>query len=99
MRDSHSAMDGQRQPVTNPFRSPDGFTAMYPGDFGVASEDINCRCVVIPVDSAGDEKSSRKGMYLKVESARQRLENSFKAELGAAFERQFDKIVQRMMGE
>lgn len=98
IRDSHAAMDGQRKPITEPFVSGDGFKAMYPGDFGVASEDINCRCVVIPVDSAGDSEEKRKGAYLKVESKRQRLEQSFRAELEAAFRLQAEKVIQRVRG-
>ena len=49
-RDTHADMDGQAVPVYNEdgepgfFTSPEGFTAEYPGGFGVASEDINCRC-------------------------------------------------------
>ena len=50
-RDSHQGLDGQVVPVFdedgNPgiFISPvTGATAEYPGGFGVAEEDINCRC-------------------------------------------------------
>lgn len=50
-RDSHQELDGQKVPVKdeegNPglFVSPDtGAEAPGPGQFGVAGEDINCRC-------------------------------------------------------
>lgn len=52
-RSTHGSMDGQRRKVVvtddgvkleKPFRSPNGATATYPGGFGVAREDINCRC-------------------------------------------------------
>lgn len=47
-RSSHVALDGQLREINQPFKSPKtGNTAMYPGGFGVASEDINCRCVVL----------------------------------------------------
>ena len=47
-RSSHIALDGQLRELDQPFKSPTtGHTAMYPGGFGVASEDINCRCVVL----------------------------------------------------
>lgn len=49
VRDAHLAMDGQIKPVDQPFVAPGGQTAMYPGNFGVASLDINCRCAVAPV--------------------------------------------------
>ena len=46
-RPTHQEMDGQIVEVDKPFTSPDGNTAMYPGDFGVASEDVNCRCCIL----------------------------------------------------
>ena len=47
-RSSHVALDGQLREINQPFKSPKtGNTAMYPGSFGIASEDINCRCVVL----------------------------------------------------
>lgn len=47
-RKSHAALDGQIRELDQPFKSPsNGHTAMYPGGFGIASEDINCRCVVL----------------------------------------------------
>ena len=51
-RDTHQDLDGQTVPMFdddgNPglFKSPAGNTAEYPGGFGVAEEDINCRCAV-----------------------------------------------------
>lgn len=47
-RPSHAALDGQLREIDQPFKSPlNGHTTMYPGGFGIASEDINCRCVVL----------------------------------------------------
>lgn len=47
-RKSHAALDGQLREIDQPFKSPtSGHTAMYPGGFSIASEDINCRCVVL----------------------------------------------------
>lgn len=52
-RSNHGAMDGQRRTVVTgddgtklekPFQSPSGATTTRPGGFGVAREDINCRC-------------------------------------------------------
>lgn len=45
-RDSHAELDGQEVGINEPFRI-NGLEAMYPGGFGVAEEDINCRCSVI----------------------------------------------------
>jgi len=44
-RDDHRMLDGQLREVGEPF-SIGGLKAMYPGGFGVAHEDINCRCTV-----------------------------------------------------
>jgi HK97 family phage portal protein len=49
VRNSHRAMHGQTQPVSHPFQAPNGAQADYPGGFGVAAEDINCRCAMRPV--------------------------------------------------
>ena len=49
VRDTHALLDGQQQAIHNPFVNVNGDTAMHPGAFGVAAEDINCRCTVLPV--------------------------------------------------
>lgn len=51
-RDSHLALDGQIVPVDKPFIIPSGENnagaeAMNPGGFGIAEEDINCRCIIV----------------------------------------------------
>lgn len=47
-RPTHIALDGQLRELEQPFKIPStGATAMYPGGFGKASEDINCRCVCL----------------------------------------------------
>lgn len=53
-RDSHVVMNGQIVDMNKPFVMPDGTinagaTALHPGDFMIAEEDINCRCTVAPV--------------------------------------------------
>ena len=45
-RGLHQSLDGQRVGVDEPFMSG-GNEAMYPGGFGIASQDISCRCEVI----------------------------------------------------
>lgn len=46
-RDTHGAMDGQFADEDGLFHSPSGASAEAPGHFGVASEDIFCRCTTI----------------------------------------------------
>lgn len=46
-RPNHRFLDGQIVDIDKPFKNADGDEAMYPGDFGIPSEDINCRCCVL----------------------------------------------------
>ncbi|MDA9472651.1 phage minor head protein [Enterococcus sp. 5H] len=43
-RDTHRALDGQAVKPNEKFKSPSGHAALQPHMFGVAKEDINCRC-------------------------------------------------------
>ncbi len=43
-RPHHVELDGQVRELEKPFEVA-GHTAMYPGGFGIASEDIHCRCI------------------------------------------------------
>ena len=58
-RDSHAELDGQEVGVNEPFKI-NGLEAMFPGDFGVAEEDINCRCTVIDLVN-GEKPEYRMG--------------------------------------
>ncbi len=44
-RPHHRMLDGQIRELDEPFEV-DGIKVMYPSDFGMASEDINCRCAL-----------------------------------------------------
>ena len=46
-RPSHRMLDGQIVDVDDYFKSDSGYKALYPGDFGVPSEDCNCRCILL----------------------------------------------------
>ncbi len=47
VRASHMAMNGQSQPLGEPFTSGNGNSLRFPGDpLGPASDTVNCRCVV-----------------------------------------------------
>ena len=45
-RDSHRELDGQIRELDEAFEV-NGHIAMFPGDFGVPEEDINCRCALL----------------------------------------------------
>lgn len=55
VRSTHEAMEGQKVPFNEPFTLPSGAKTMYPGESGIASEDINCRCIVEYVDATPEE--------------------------------------------
>ena len=46
-RPTHRALDGQIIGVDEYFKSESGYKALYPGDFGIPSEDCNCRCCLL----------------------------------------------------
>lgn len=46
-RPTHRALDGQIVEVDEYFKSESGYKALYPGGFGIASEDCNCRCCLL----------------------------------------------------
>jgi len=48
VRPAHAALDGDVSEVDGTFVDEHGHRAAYPGGFGVAADDINCRCTVIP---------------------------------------------------
>ncbi len=48
VRDTHVTLDGQVVPLDGQWESS-GAKADHPGGFGIAAEDINCRCTVVPV--------------------------------------------------
>jgi HK97 family phage portal protein len=51
-RDSHASMNGVQVPMDEPYKLKEGpnagATALHPGDFDIAEEDIQCRCTTMP---------------------------------------------------
>lgn len=48
VRPDHAAADGQKVAIDAPF-VVGGYEGQAPGQFGVAAEDINCRCALLPL--------------------------------------------------
>lgn len=73
-RGTHRELDGQIKDVNEPFEIPStGERAMYPGGFGIAKEDINCRCATITRArwAIGDEEykySREAGQIISIKS-------------------------------
>lgn len=70
-RETHRALDGQQRSIQDEFQSESGNTAQGPGLFGVAEEDINCRCTVRPIikDAAAPTGEERALMWRAFDSA------------------------------
>lgn len=47
-RPVHGRLDGKKQEIDEPFKYG-GFSPMRPGQFGIANQDINCRCVTVDI--------------------------------------------------
>ncbi len=97
-RDTHEALDGQIQDVTQPFVNIDGATAQAPGGFGIADEDIECRCVSAPVFETKElvirSDDERKTLWLKREHFRMSAEQQIESMARGVFSIQLAKILQ-----
>lgn len=69
-RDSHRKLDGQIRELDEPFEV-NGHKAMHPHDFGIASEDINCRCTMLTRARAALDDDELK--FLQEQSAAHKL--------------------------
>ena len=49
VRSSHQSINGQIVDTNNAFTSINGNQAQHPGGFGIAEEDIECRCSILAV--------------------------------------------------
>ena len=47
VRDTHDALEGVTVPMEERFATPDGDSAMHPGDFAEPENNINCRCYLV----------------------------------------------------
>ena len=77
VREAHQELDGQYVFADEAFSSTGG-SPMHPGGFGEASEDINCRCNLIPFideEDAADFKSERDDMWAAQEATRETNES------------------------
>jgi len=73
VRSSHRALDGQIREVEEPFQYGNK-TAMYPGDFGIAGEDCNCRCIALTraraaLDEEELEQLKKRAEFFKLDKA------------------------------
>ncbi len=85
-RATHLELEGVIKSINEPFTSSSGASAMYPGGFGVAEEDINCRCITVPVF---DDKAMNDRVAQQTKVA-QSLLNDWTKRMEASFRAGFD---------
>jgi SPP1 gp7 family putative phage head morphogenesis protein len=102
-RYTHGKLAGQIRKTKAKFDSPSGARAHYPGGFGVAAEDINCRCGVVPAiasRAAEGVVTRRHRVAFKVlerqrapfdRAYRRQIKAGFKAQKGAVLDA-FDRL-------
>ena len=97
VRDEHLEMDGQIQPINEPFEAPGGETAMYPGDFGLPELDINCRCTVssaIDGKTYLDTEEKRLAYWRKYDRTIRPYERQFESAMKRAFQKQQNAVME-----
>ena len=77
VRGSHEALNGQTVNREDKFQSPSGAAAMHPGAFGVASEDIGCRCAMRPVPE-GEKAANMTDKQFRAFTEKQHIKTSRK---------------------
>jgi SPP1 gp7 family putative phage head morphogenesis protein len=90
-RDEHRELSGQAPIPYNEAFKVDGESAMYPGDFGVAALDINCRCTLLPVPgekSYYDTVEKRSARFTKHDRQRARFELKMRRDVRKTFAQQ-----------
>lgn len=82
-RSTHIELDGQLRKIDQPFKIPStGATAQYPGAFGIAKEDINCRCVSLQRARWALDKSELTKMVGEIDGMDEDKLNAMAAKLG-----------------
>lgn len=90
-RETHASMDGQKVKINDTFTSPSGATSQGPGMFGIAEEDINCRCTARPIINYPSGKAAdldRVAMWRAFDSEVRSGESRIAAAFASAFEAQ-----------
>jgi SPP1 gp7 family putative phage head morphogenesis protein len=91
VRETHTGMDGQVQPLMEMFKSESGAEGMYPGDFGLPEEDINCRCGVVTTLAA--KGPLRDAQWKTFDVARDPWIRMMRVEMSAAFSQQETAVI------
>lgn len=98
-RETHREMDGQVVEVDGQFLSPAGGQAEYPGGFGIAEEDIGCRCATAAAFGKSGKSLSpdeRKLLWHKRETKRAQAELAIVPVIQQVFEIQRQAVLARI---
>lgn len=106
-RETHRQLDGQIREIDEPFEV-NGMEAMYPSGFGKASEDINCRCVLLQrarwaLDEEElqtlKERAAKHGLIVKASKGREASKafGQAKAKDFADYKRNFLKATEKIV--
>jgi len=87
-RDTHVGLDGQKVKVGEDFVTFTGATASGPGQFGIAEEDINCRCTVVAAFPEKTDPAVRKVAWKRREDIREQRAKMLNRTIFAVFEAQ-----------
>lgn len=99
VRDWHIAMDGQRKKLQEMFVSGLGNTTLHPGGFGIANEDIQCRCTLVAVMNGKtaidvSTKELRESYWKSKDLAAESFERAFKSAYIKGFQRQQNAVME-----
>ena len=102
-RDTHIGLHNTVIPVKQSFQSASGATALGPGRFGVAAEDINCNCFIQPVinetRALQDSEEKLLAIWKSFESDRKQFERALRAIFIRGFIRQREAALLALRGE
>ena len=94
VREDHAGLDGTRIAIGEDFITYSGDHAQGPGLFGVAEQDINCRCTLLPV--LDDKAFDRVGEWKAFDANLIPWENSIRDGLRVAFQTQLTQALQAL---
>lgn len=91
-RDAHAEMDGQEVGIDEAFVAPSGERTMYPGGFGVAELDANCRCSTRPIKA----KATRRAEWKQHSKHARPWEKAAEKALKAGFKAQESQVLAKL---
>jgi HK97 family phage portal protein len=91
-RDAHIALNGQVKEMGVRF-TVGGASAMYPGDFGIASLDVNCRCTIVAVISKPKSTEELAMVWKAYDAGLVPWEKETISTLRAGFDQQQDDVI------